>query len=230
MLKLYHHPMSAASRYIRLVLSEYELSANFAEEKLWQRREEFLILNPAATLPVLLDDEEQPICGPMAIGEYLDETTGAMMRERRLMPENSRARAEVRRLVDWFVSKFEQEVNQYLTHERVYKQLMTRDEGGGSPDSAIIRAGRNNLKSHLQYISWLAESRDWLAGPKLTQADLAAASAFSVLDYLGEIPWDTVPAVRDWYARLKSRPSFRPLLADKVPGLPPASHYIDLDF
>lgn len=230
MLKLYHHPMSASSRYIRLVLSEYELSASFAEEKLWQRREEFLILNPAATLPVLVDEDEQAICGPVVIGEYLDETAGAMMRDRRLMPENSRARAEVRRLVEWFVSKFEQEVGQYLIQERVYKQLMTREEGGGSPDSAIIRAGRNNLKSHLEYIGWLVDARNWLAGPKLTQADLAAASALSVLDYLGEVPWESAPNVREWYARLKSRPSFRPLLADKVPGLPPASHYIDLDF
>ena len=222
--------MSAASRYIRLVLSEYELSADFAEEKPWQRREAFLLLNPAGTLPVLVDPEEAPICGPNVIGEYLDETAGAMMREKRLMPENRRAREEVRRLVEWFMIKFEQEVGQYLVHERVYKQLMTREEGGGSPDSAVIRAGRANLKSHLRYIAWLAESRNWLAGKTITQADLAAASALSVLDYLGEVSWESEPVVRDWYTRIKSRPSFRPLLADKVPGIPPASHYIDLDF
>ncbi len=222
--------MSAASRYIRLVLSEYNLSAEIVEEKLWQRRPEFLALNPAGTVPVLVEEAEQPICGAMVIGEYLDETAGVMMRDKRLMPENCRKRAETRRLVEWFIGKFDAEVSQYLVHERVYKQLMRNEEGGGAPDSAVIRAGRANLKSHMQYIGWLAGSRNWLAGEKLSQADLAAAAAISVLDYLGEIPWDSEPNARDWYARIKSRPSFRPLLADKVPGLPPASHYIDLDF
>ena len=107
---------------------------------------------------------------------------------------------------------------------------MRSDGSGGSPDSAAIRAGRNNLKSHLRYLDWLVQSRNWLAGSRLSLADLAAASALSVPDYLGEIPWDSEPAVRDWYARVKSRPSFRPILADKLAGLPPASHYVDLDF
>ncbi len=222
--------MSTPSRYIRLILGEYGLSAEFTEEKIWQRREAFLMINPAGTLPVMVENGEEAICGANAIGEYLDETSGAMMREKRLMPENSRARAEVRRLVEWFLVKFETEVSQYLIHERVYKQLMSREEGGGSPDSAIIRAGRANLKNHLKYIAWLAGSRDWLGGNKISQADLAAAAALSVLDYLGEVPWESEPVVRDWYARIKSRPSFRPILADKVGGIPPASHYVDLDF
>lgn len=222
--------MSAPSRYIRLVLAEYGMSNEFIEEKIWQRRPEFLALNPAGTVPVLVEPGEQPICGALVIGEYLDETAGAMMRDKRLMPENSRARAETRRLTEWFVNKFDEEVSRYLVQERVFKQLMRNEEGGGAPDSAIIRAGRANLKSHLRYISWLAGSRDWLAGDKMTQADLAAAAALSVPDYLGEIAWESEPAARDWYARVKSRPSFRPLLADKMAGLPPASHYIDLDF
>jgi len=212
------------------MLGEYGMGAEFTEEKPWRRRPDFLKLNPAGTIPVLIDADDQPICGAIVIGEYLDETAGAMMRERRLMPENSRERAEVRRLVEWFLLKFDAEVLQYLVHERVYKQLMNNEEGGGSPDSSIIRAGRANLKSHLRYIGWLAGSRDWLSGNRMSQADLAAAASLSVLDYLGEVAWESEPSVRDWYARIKSRPSFRPLLSDKVPGLPPASHYIDLDF
>lgn len=222
--------MSAASRYIRLVLGEFGISAEFSEEKPWQRRPEFLGLNPAGTVPVLVEDGGQPICGALVIGEYLDETTGAMMRDKRLMPENSLSRAEMRRLLEWFIIKFETEVSQYLVHERVFKQLMGGEPGGGAPDSAVIRAGRANLKTHLKYVSWLAGSRNWLAGEKMSQADLAGAAALSVVDYLGEIAWDSEPAARDWYARVKSRPSFRPLLADKIAGLPPASHYIDLDF
>ena len=227
---LYHHPMSAASRYIRLLLAEYSQSVGFLEEKPWERRSEFLKINPAATLPVLMVDEAKFICGGIIVGEYLDETSGAMMRDKRLMPENSFARAETRRLVEWFLGKFEAEVLRYLVHERVFKQMMKTGEGGGPPDSSIIRAGRANLKSHMKYISVLASSRDWLAGNDMTCADMAAAASISVLDYLGEVQWDEEPAAKDWFARIKSRPSYRPLLADKVLGLPPSSHYIDLDF
>jgi glutathione S-transferase len=230
MLKLYHHPMSAQSRYIRLVLAEYNLSAEFTEEKPWMRRPEFLQLNPAGTLPVMIDNEQEAVCGGMVCGEYLDETAGAMMRDRRLMPENPQARAEIRRLVEWFLVKFENEILRYLIGERVFKQIMPGSAGGGAPDSGLIRAGRNNLKNHLKYTGWLAASRNWLGGMRISQADMAAAAAYSVLDYLGEVDWAAEPAARDWYQRMKSRPSFRPLLADKIAGLSPASHYIDLDF
>ncbi|MFK5978919.1 MAG: glutathione S-transferase family protein [Rhizobiaceae bacterium] len=230
MFRLYHHPMSTASRYIRLIMGEYAQSCEFIEEKPWVRREEFLQLNPAGTLPVMVVSEGDAIVGGTVVGEFLDETVGAMMRENRLMPENPEKRAEVRRLVDWFLNKTEVEVHRYLLDERVFKQMMTKEEGGGSPDSAIIRAGRINLKQHLQYVGWLAASRNWIAGTRFSYADLAAAASLSVLDYLGEVRWEDEPAAKDWYARVKSRPAFRPLLSDKVMGLPPVSHYIDLDF
>ena len=227
---LHHHPMSAGSRYVRLLLAEYGQSAEFIEEKPWERRPEFLKLNPAGSLPVLMISDGSPACGPFVIGEYLDETVGAMKRDRRLMPENSAARAETRRLIEWFLLKLDGEVTRYLVHERVFKQLMRNDEGGGSPDSSTIRAARSNLKAHAKYLNLLAASRDWIAGSDISCADIAAAATISVLDYLGEMHWDEIPAAKDWYARVKSRPSFRPLLGDVVRGLPPSSHYVDLDF
>ena len=225
--------MSASSRYVRLLLGEYGQSSEFIEEKVWQRRAEFLTLNPAGTLPVLIPESGangDPVCGGIIIGEYLDETCGAMMRDKRLMPENAIARAETRRIVEWFLVKFDQEVARYLVNERVFKQLMRTEEGGGAPDAATIRAARNNLKAHVKYLSGLAASRDWLAGSHVSCADMAAGAAMSVLDYLGEVNWADHPAAKDWFARIKSRPSYRPLLADKVISLPPAAHYIDLDF
>ncbi len=230
MIRLYHHSMSGPSRYVRLLLAEYGMAVELVEEKPWSRRQEFLSLNPAGTLPVLFDEDSEALCGAAVIGEYLDETRGAMMRDRRLMPENPQARAEMRRLVEWFTVKFEFETARYLTGERIFKHLMLPEEGGGAPDSGLIRAGRNNLKSHIRYLGWLASSRNWLAGNRITHADMAAAACMSVLDYMGEVDWNSEPAARDWYARIKSRPSFRPLLTDKVGGMPPASHYSDLDF
>lgn len=230
MYTLYHHAMNSGSRYVRLLLAEYEQSSNFIEEKSWQRRPEFLQLNPAGTLPVMQIDDGSPICGAMPIGEYLDETVGALKRDRRLMPENPVARGETRRLIEWFLFKFENEVNRHILQERVFKQLMRSEEGGGPPDSSVIRAGRANLASHMKYLSMLTSSRDWIAGSALSGADMAAAAAISTLDYLGEVQWEKEPAAREWYARIKSRPAFRPLLNDKVMGLPPASHYVDLDF
>ena len=227
---LYHHPMSASSRYIRLLLAEYSQPIGLLEEKPWERRPEFLKINPAGTLPVLMVDEGQFISGGIVIGEYLDETSGAMMRDKRLLSEKSMERAETRRLVEWFLNKFDAEVTRYIVQERVFKQLMRKEEGGGAPDSNIIRVARANLKSHMKYLSAVSSSRDWLAGRSLSAADMAATAAVSVLDYLGEIQWEDEPAAKDWFARMKSRPSYRPLLADKVLGLPPASHYIDLDF
>lgn len=230
MLTLFHHPMFATCRFVRLAFAEYGEELALVEELPWLRRREFLTLNPAATLPVLLAESDVPIVGATVIGEYLDETRGVLKREKRLMAEDPLARAEIRRLVDWYLGKLEAEVTRHLVRERVLKPVMGAEHGGGSPDSTAIRAARANIRQHMKYTNWLAGTRNWLAGPRITYADIAAASALSVLDYLGEVSWADYPAAKDWYVRLKSRPSFRPLLADRVRGLTPVSHYADLDF
>jgi glutathione S-transferase len=135
-------------------------------------------------------------------------------------------RAEVRRLTAWFDQKFHAEVTQNLVWERVTKRLM----GLGEPDSACIRAGLLNIGYHLSYITYLIEERRWLAGDDFSLADIAAAAQLSCLDYVGDVPWEDHPDAKDWYARVKSRPSFRPLLGDHITGLRPPLHYADLDF
>ncbi|WP_223478817.1 glutathione S-transferase family protein [Oricola indica] len=227
---LFHHPMSAPSRFVRLTLGEYGEAPDLQEELPWARRPEFMQINPAGTLPVLVSEAGPPVVGAFAISEYLDETRGPIMRDKRLMPGSPLERAEVRRLIDWFLVKAEADVTRALARERVFKLQMTTAEGGGAPDSAVLRAARSNIRQHMRYLGWLAHSRDWLAGDRLTAADLAAGATVSVLDYLGEIDWAAEPAARDWYQRMKSRPSFRELLADRVRRLPPAPHYADLDF
>jgi glutathione S-transferase len=230
MLTLFHHPLFAGCRFVRLVFGEYGEELALIEERPWQRRKEFLALNPAGTLPVLLAEGDVPVVGAAVIAEYVDETRGVLKRDRRLFAEDPMQRAEIRRLVDWFLTKTDGDVTRHLVRERALKPLMSGAQGGGSPDSAAIRAARANIRQHMKYLNWLAGSRNWLAGDRLTYADMAAAATVSTLDYLGEVPWQDYGSARDWYQRVKSRPSFRPLLADRMRGLSPVSHYADLDF
>ena len=230
MLTLFHHPLLPSCRFIRLAFGENVEELELIEEMPWSRRKEFLAINPAGSLPVLLAEGDVPIVGATVIAEYLDETRGILKRDRRLLAENPMDRAEIRRLIDWYLVKLDSEVTRHLVRERIFKPMMPRERGGGSPDSTAIRAARANIKQHMKYTNWLAGSRNWLAGARLTYADLAAAAALSVLDYLGEGDWREYNAARDWYARVKSRPSFRPLLNDRVRGLAPSTHYADLDF
>lgn len=228
-MKLLHHAFCPHSRFARLILAEYRASFDLADEDVRKRRPEFLELNPAGTTPVLLDGKF-PVSGAGVIAEYVDETHGANLGEHRLLPADPKARAEVRRIAGWFHDKFFAEVSEPLVREKILKLRLSSAEGGGPPDSSALQAAKKNIRYHLQYVGWLLSTRSWLAADKLSFADLAAAAHLSVADYLGDVPWDESENAKNWYAKMKSRPSFRPLLADLVPGLPPSKVYADLDF
>ena len=230
MFTLFHHPLSPTSRYVRLILAEYGTPVRLLEERFWERREEFLLINPAADIPVLMMDGQPPVPGAGIIAEYIEETLPPAEFADRLLPADTAERVEVRRLANWFNDKFHEEVSAPLVLERVYKRYMGQAHGGGSPDTQTLRAARHNIRYHLSYIGWLVRTRDWLAGERLSLADLAAAAHLSAIDYLGDVPWNEDEAAKAWYARVKSRPSFRALLAETLAGVPPAEHYADLDF
>jgi glutathione S-transferase len=219
---LYHLPLSPYSRKVRLALAEKRLAFELRVEKVWERRPEFLALNPAAQVPVLVEESGLAIPDSGVICAYLEETYP----ETPLLGANAAERLECRRLVAWFDGKFAREVSENLLFQKLMKRLL----GRGEPEGAAIRAGYQNLRGHLSYLGWLAEHRRWLAGDVLTLADLAAAAHLSALDFLGDVDWSVSPAAKDWYARIKCRPSFRALLADRVPGLTPPGHYANLDF
>jgi glutathione S-transferase len=226
---LFHHPFCPHSRFVRLALNEYGVATRLIEERTWERRRDFLAINPAGTTPVLVDEGLPPIPGAGIVAEYLDELCGDTF-ERRLLPRQAGPRIEVRRLMSWFNDKFFAEVSGPLTTERLYKRHMPLNAGGGPPETDVLRAARNNIRYHMAYIGWLARSRDWLAGDQLTYADLAAAAHLSAVDYLGDVPWNEDEAAKNWYVRVKSRPSFRPILAETLAGIPPSPTYADLDF
>jgi glutathione S-transferase len=219
---LYHLWLSPGSRKVRLALAEKGLEFSMKVEKTWERRPEFLALNPAGEVPVLVEPDGGILADATAICEFLEET----YRDKPLLGAKPLDRAETRRLVSWFDGKMAREVTDGLVNEKIMKRFL----GFGTPDTVVLRASKTNLSYHLEYVSYLAERRRWLAGSEFSLADIAAAAHLSAIDYLGEIPWDDHPQARDWYARVKSRPSFRPILSDLIPGAPPPKHYADLDF
>ena len=133
MLTLFHHPFCPHSRFVRLVLEEYGLPVRLVEERAWDRREEFLLLNPAGTTPVLVEEGAPPVPGAAIITEYLDETRGAAFAAHRLMPREPAARVEVRRLMSWFNDKFFEEVSGPLVMERVYKRYIPAGAAAARP-------------------------------------------------------------------------------------------------
>ncbi|WP_210528399.1 FtsZ-binding protein FzlA [Rubellimicrobium arenae] len=219
--RLYHYPLSPFSRKVRLALGEKRIEVELAEERYWEQGIEFLRRNPAGQVPILRMNGRM-LSDSQAICEYLEETVPTPP----LLPRDPDGRYEVRRLCAWFDGKFHAEVTSKLMGERVFKKL----RGGGVPDSASVKAGARDIKYHLGYMTHLLETRRWLAGNDMTLADFAAAAHLSCLDYVSDVPWDKYESVKDWYAKIKSRPAFRSILADQVPGFRPAPHYADLDF
>jgi len=222
---LHHFPLDPASRQVRLALGEKRLPFTDVVVRYWEQPPEFVALNPSGLTPVLVErngDQTLTLCENRAILDHLEEQHP----EPPLLGREAAERAEARRLLQWFDRKFDYEVGGFLLHEKMEKRLLRM----GAPDLAALRQGRDNLKVHLAYLERLLHAREWLAGRRLSLADFAAAAHLSVIDYFGDVPWRDVPTVKTWYMKLKSRPCFRPLLADRWPGLAPAGHYDDLDF
>ncbi|MEK9673700.1 MAG: glutathione S-transferase family protein [Rhodospirillaceae bacterium] len=219
---LYHLWLSPFCRKARIVLGEKKLEHELRIENIWERREDFLALNPAGTLPVLMENDGTAISGSDVICEFLDE----VHEDPPLFGRTPVIRAEARRLANWFDEKFNREVTDNLVGEKIIKRFL----GQGEPKSLKIRAGHTNIHHHLVYIEFLVERRRWLAGDDFSIADAAAAAHLSCIDYLGDVPWEDHPEAKDWYARLKSRPSMRSILNDRVPGFPRPKQYADLDF
>ncbi len=221
MARLFHAPLSPFCRKVRLSLAEKKIEVELVEERYWEASPDFLRRNPAGKIPVLKLDGIT-MAESAAICEYIEETRP----EKSLMPSNPEAKLETRRLVGWFDDKFHSEVTSKLLYERVNKKV----EGAGYPDSRNIKDGAKAIKYHLDYMAWLLDHRRWLAGDVMTLADFAAAAHLSSLDYISDVDWNRSDVVKDWYAKIKSRPAFRSILADQIPGFSPPAHYADLDF
>lgn len=219
--RLYQFALSPFCRKVRLVLAEKKIDVELVDERYWEPTTEFLRRNPAGQVPVLRIDGMM-LSESSAICEYLEEAHP----EPPLMPSDPKGRAEVRRLVGWFDDKFHSEVTANLVYERVNKKLMA----GGYPDGRAVKTGIMRIKQHIDYMQWLLDHRRWLAGDRMSLADFTAAAHLSCLDYISDVPWNRSEIVKDWYAKIKSRPAFRTILADQITGFRPPVHYTNLDF
>ena len=218
---LYHYPLSPFSRKVRLCLGEKRIEVKLVEERYWEKDAELMRRNPAGKVPIL-KLESKVLTESTAICEYLEDAYP----QPPLMPRSADDKYEVRRLIHWFDDKFYHEVTTKLVGERVFRKVM----GTGYPDSSNVKAGAKAIKYHLDYMAWLLEKRRWLAGNSMTLADFAAASHLSCLDYISDVDWNRSEVVKDWYAKIKSRPAFRSILADQIPGFPVPPQYANLDF
>ena len=222
MWQLYHFPLCPFSRKVQLALGEKKLGYELHTLYPWDADESFLRLNPAGRVPVLYDPEKKRVLiDSGAICEYLDDTDT----QPPLIVGSALARAEIRRLVAFFEETFWGEVSGPLMHEKMKKRLFLKQ----SPDSRTLRDATRMLHEHLDYIDWLIDNRRWLAGSQLSLADFAAAAQLSVVDYLDGIDWSDHASAHGWYRVMKSRPSFAPLLRQKMTGLPPPKHYADVN-
>ncbi|MBR1649351.1 MAG: glutathione S-transferase family protein [Alphaproteobacteria bacterium] len=221
MVLLIHHPISPFSRKVRILMSEKHILFVLKEEEPWKLSPEALKLNPAGELPIFVFDGNV-ISGNNGICEFLEEVHP----DEPLINGDARHRAEVRRLTEWFDNKFYREVYRNIVIEKVFRRFVS----GAAPDSKILKVGFNNLNFHMEYLDWLCETRKFLSGDEYSLADISAAAQLSIIDYLGDVPWEGYKNAKIWYSKIKSRPSFKEILKDGIKGILPSKHYSNLDF
>lgn len=205
------------------MLAEKGVEHELVRESPWESRDEFMDLNPAGQTPVLVEESKGIVLiDSDAICEYFEET----VEKSPMIPGTAVNRAEVRRLTAWFDEGLYREVVKPLMDERMRKRLISRD----APDTRILREAMTSANAHLDYMDYLLDHRRWLAGPVLSLADLTAAAHLSVADYLGGLDWRGHKQTTDWYAVIKSRPSFRSFLGERMDVIAPPAHYDKVDF
>lgn len=223
MWQLFQFPLCPFSRKVRLLLGEKGVGCELIRENPWEQRDEFLDMNPAGQVPVMTDKQRSiRLMDSMAICEYLEET----VEKNAMLNGTAVNRAEIRRLVAWFDSQFFADIVAPLLHERMEKRLVTKEP----PDARRLRDAMKAAVRHLDYTDYLLDHHNWMAGSTMSLADLAAAAQISVADYLGGIDWKNHEQTAKWYRGFKSRPSFRPLLSERMEGIVPPKHYDDVDF
>ncbi|WP_260482626.1 glutathione S-transferase family protein [Sphingomicrobium flavum] len=223
MWQLFQFPLCPFSRKVRLVLGEKGVPHELVRENPWEKRDEFIDMNPAGETPVIVEvDSKTILIGSQPIVEYFEEEVDKAP----MLDGSARARAEIRRLTGFFDERLYGDVVAPLMHERMMKRLVSRE----APDTGALRQAMRVANNYIDYLDYLLDTRRWLAGNSLSLADFTAAAHLSVIDYLGALDWRGHQQTKDWYSVMKSRPCFAPLLGERMEGIAPPSHYDKVDF
>lgn len=221
MRRLHHLPLSPFCRKVRLLLAEKKLEVDLFEEFVWEKRPDFVKRSPSSKVPLLIIDDFF-ISESNTIFEYLEE----VYPDPPLLPVAIADKIEARRFAHWFDDTFHRDVTSKLLYQRVYKKLSVSHQA----DPGLMKSGMVALTSYFNYLDEILDQRRWLACDVMTIADFAGAAHISSLDYIGDIDWRRYGSIKNWYAKIKSRPAFRSILMDFLPTLAPPEHYSDLDF
>ena len=220
MYTLHHYFLCPASRFVRVILEEKKIKFNLQIENYWNPQKSYLLMNPAGYFPILKYENNSPIVGSNVIMEYLD----ASYESNSLF--NDKFNSEIRRLVFWFENIFKRDVIAPILFEKIYKRF----EENKNPDSIVLRKSIENLKFHLNYFNILIGQSDWLVGDKISYADIYFSANMSVLDYIDELNFQNFDELKELYYRVKSRPSFKKILIDRIVGLNPGKNYQNFDY
>ena len=225
MYRLYNHSICPFSRKVRVHLAGKEIGFESIQENFWDRRKEFIAMNPAGTVPVLFDNSNGAvIVNSDVIIEYIEEKHHD---SKNFLGNSLIKKAENRRLQSWFDDKFYNEVSKYVLNERYFNRFLSSSP---PPNSEVLRVARRNLNIHLSYIEYILESRKYLGGEEISVADFSAACHISVLDYFGDINWNHYAPTKEWYSLIKSHKIFNDILKDRILNINPPEHYSKLDF
>ena len=222
--KIYYHPICPFSRLLRCILFEKKITAELIQEPFWERRIEFLQINPLCQTPTIIhQNSKYPISGMWAVLEFLEE----IFEGDSILGDNLEIRANNRYLLDWFCNKFFNEITKYILREKIIKTMLR----SGAPNSKFIIAAKKNLSYHMEYIEYLLGENRYITNDIFSNiVDFAAATQLSVLDYVGDVFWKQDSRIKIWYSLMKSKQSFYSILKENIHGITPIPHYRDPDF
>jgi glutathione S-transferase len=235
-LELYHNINSVCAQKVRIALAE---KGQKAQEHLLtlrgdQNEPNYLKLNANGVVPTLVHDGT-PIVESSLILYYLDE----IFPDPPLMPTDPQARFQVRmhnKLIDecvhnsctilTFATAFRPnflkvprevwlaEINRAPLKRRAEYKRSVIEHG---LDSEFVA---DALAQHQKLLSWMAHAlarTPYLAGENFSNAECAVIPYILRLELLRlEALWADYPAIADWWARMRARPSVKAAIFDRM--------------
>jgi glutathione S-transferase len=199
----------APTRTIRAlwILRELDLDHEFIQVDLTKgehRRPEFLAVNPAGKVPVLVDGDVV-LTESVAIVLYLAEKhpKGAFL------PEDPRSKAQVHRWLLFTATELEQPLWRMARHTTLYP--------ADKRIAAEVPIARQDFLDMAPVMEKHLEGRTFLVGDRATVADFVAAYT---LDWANEVRLlDGLPGLRAYMERMYARPKAPQRIAEAFASL-----------